>query len=88
MRHFTTNLRDLPNDLVPGNHREEGIAPLTPRLMNIGVADTAVLDCDQHVAWTDRTTLKGEWFQRRASGGGGVTLTFDHKEPQKRVSAM
>jgi len=37
------------DDLVAGHHREDRCAPLAAGLMNVGVADAAVFDVDQHV---------------------------------------
>ena len=47
--HLGADAGDPPDDLVAGHHREDRAAPLVPGLVDVGVADAAVVDVDDDV---------------------------------------
>jgi len=47
---FSADTRHAPDDLVTRHHRIDGIVPLAAHLMDVGVADAAEVDVDQHVS--------------------------------------
>jgi hypothetical protein len=50
LRHLGAHARDAADDLVAGHHRVDGAAPLVAHLVDVRVADAAVLNLDEHVA--------------------------------------
>jgi hypothetical protein len=42
LRDFRADFDDTPDDLMARHHRVEGITPVAPRLMHIGMADAAI----------------------------------------------
>jgi len=48
-------------NFMPRDHREDRSAPLVASLMNVGMADSAVLDVDQHVVFERIASIEGEW---------------------------
>src|SRR4029077_8416061 len=54
-----------PDDFMAGDHGEHRTAPLVSRLMDVGVADSAVQNFDEHVVRTQVASLEVEWFERR-----------------------
>ena len=67
-----THLGHPPHDLVAGDHGEQRAAPLVPHLVDIGVADAAVGDLDQHIVGTHRPALDFEGPQGQGGGWGGI----------------
>ena len=49
----------MADDLVAGDHRVQGAAPVVFGEMNIGVADAAVINLDRHVVRARRAPLDG-----------------------------
>ena len=66
------DLGDDAGDLVAGDHRVGDLAPLAADGVDVGVADPAELDVDQHVARPDLTALDGQRVQGVRGGGGTV----------------
>jgi hypothetical protein len=62
--HLRADLRHTPDDFVAGHHWESRAAPFVSGLMNIGMADAAILDFNQHIARSRIAALEGEWLQR------------------------
>ena len=62
--HLGADGRDDARDLVAGDHREDRHAPLVPRLVDVGVADAAVLDVDLHVVAAAGRAARS-WCRRR-----------------------
>src|SRR5713101_10013012 len=54
-----------PDYFMAWDHRENRAAPLVPHLMDVGVADSAVHDFDEHVVRTQVASLEVEWFENR-----------------------
>jgi hypothetical protein len=59
---------------MAGNGRVGHLAPLTPAVVDVGVADAAELDVDQDVTGTDVAALDGQRGERLAGGQGAVGL--------------
>ena len=68
LRHLAPTARHAAHDLVARDHGEDGAAPLVARLVDVGVADAAEEDVDQHVVRARVAALDGE---RREGGAGG-----------------
>src|SRR5450631_273483 len=65
LRNSRADLRNHTRDLVTRNHWKGRSAPLITRLMDIGVANTAILDVDDDIVGTRIATTKGERRKRR-----------------------
>src|SRR5207244_5523805 len=63
--HLGSDACHAPDNFMAWDHREYRAAPLVPRLMDVGVADSAVQDFDEHVVRTRFTSLEVEWFDSR-----------------------
>ena len=63
---------DVADDLVTGDHGEEFVAPVAVDLVDVGVADAAVVDGDDNVVGVGLATVKGPGGERRGLRGSGV----------------
>jgi hypothetical protein len=68
-----SDARHASDDFVSGDHGKNRTAPLVPCLMDVGVADAAVEDFDEHIMRTRFAPLEGEWFELRGRTCGGVS---------------
>ncbi len=78
---------DAADDLVAGDHGEEHVAPLAADLVDVGVADAAVVDGEDDVVGVGVAAVKGPgtreaqtWRQRRSrriSWGGLLGVLLD-----------
>ena len=79
LRDGGTHSRDDAGDLVPGHHREDGLAPLLAHLVDVAVADAGELDVDLHVVIAQGAALDQCGLERGSGGvgdqGGVVWLT-------------
>ena len=67
--HSGTDGFDLADDLVAGNHGEDGVAPLIANGVDVGVADAAPLNLHVNVVVMEFATVEAERCKR-----GGNTL--------------
>src|ERR1700679_3110659 len=68
LRHFAADRANHAGDLVTGNHWKDGTAPLIAGLMNIGMANAAILDVDSDVALPRHTAF--EFIRSQCCFGG------------------
>src|SRR5437899_11015969 len=67
-----------PDDFMAWDHGEHRTAPFVSRLMDVGVADSAVRNFDEHVVRTQVTSLEVEWFERRRRACGCISACREH----------
>ena len=67
---------DAADDLVAGNHGVHGAAPLVAHLVDVGVADAAVVDCNDDVGGARFAAVKVKRGERRGLGLRGVAKRF------------
>ncbi|KAG1260497.1 hypothetical protein G6F65_015042 [Rhizopus arrhizus] len=72
------HLGDAADDFVAGHHRIDGVAPIAARLMQIGMADAAVEDVDQHIVVAGFAPGETERNERGIGAVGGVASGLDH----------
>lgn len=72
---------DDAGDLVAGDHGVGGRAPLAADVVDVGVADAAVLDLDEDVVGADITALDGGRRERFGRGCRGVGGDGKHGSP-------
>src|SRR5438105_3928178 len=80
--HLLADLLDPADDLVPGNDREEsgsGTAPFVAHLVDVGVADPAEEDLDQHVVRPRLAALDDEGRQGTGLGSGSIRAGLHHR---------
>jgi hypothetical protein len=77
-RDLRADAPDAPDDLVAGHHRVRRVAPLVPRLMDVGVADAAVFDFDEHVPRPRLAPLERERRERRSLFARGIPFCLKH----------
>ena len=69
-RELTHRFNDT-HRLVPGDQREDRVAPLVVDHREVGMADPAGLDADLHLLRTQRAGLIVEWPEGSAAVGRG-----------------
>ena len=68
-----TNRRDAPDDLMARHHRVGRVAPPVPRLVNIGMTDTAVKNVNRNIVGAGIAPRKLPRRDRRCLRLGGVS---------------
>jgi hypothetical protein len=67
-RHTRADLGDDTGDLMTRDEREDGIAPLAARGVNVGMTDSGVLDVNRDVVLTNRPARNRSPFSDVARG--------------------
>ncbi len=73
-RHLAPDGRDAADDLVTGDARIDGSAPLGARGVQVRMADPAEQDVDRDVARTGVAAFEGEGGKRRFGGLRGIAV--------------
>ena len=60
LRHVAANLHDAADDFMAGDHGIDGVPPFVAGLVQVGVADAAVEDLDDHIGGERVATLDGK----------------------------
>ncbi len=76
--YLSAGLDDTPDDLMAGNHGINRTAPLVADLVDIRMADPAILNLDDNVGWTGCAPVKRKRLQSRLGMLGGVTPRIQH----------
>ncbi|MNV40938.1 hypothetical protein D3C71_1325590 [compost metagenome] len=72
------HLRDAADDFVARHHRVHRIAPIAARLMQVGMANAAVQDVNQHVVVARLAAREAEGNERGVGTVGGVATGLGH----------
>jgi hypothetical protein len=76
-----SDLNDLANDLVARDHGKDRSAPFVARLVNVGMANAAIENIDQHIVGAWGAALEGKGRKRRGCRlrriGRGFSVVFD-----------
>ncbi len=73
---------DAPDDLVARQAGVKRVLPLVPGLVQVGMADAAILDVDPDVLRAGVAALEAEGTQRLVGGCGRETYAGEHGKPR------
>jgi len=69
---------DTADDLMAGDHGEDGAAPFAADLVDIGVADAAVQDLDDYVVFAGFAAFEGPGAEGCGRALRSVSFSWDH----------